>query len=399
MGDDDDPGSGSNAGDDDGSGGGTGPAKIELSTTTIDFGLVSIAAPPRSQTVTVKNIGGAAASPTFALAGDDAASFALGQITCGATLEGGASCTVEVSLNVGHDGAYQATLDVTNADEVASAALLANSQSALLALSPPTDDFHDVNLSSSQTHTYTLTNTGDAALPKPTLSVTGTGYAMASTTCSDALAAGQSCTFSVKFAPTAFGTRTAVASATAGSILAQSAIAGRGTALVTVTMQGSGGGSVSGLSCSGVTCTTTVDSAALSMTAVPSGGSRFSAWGQTANCPDAACAVTLAAGTFTTTVTFDDLPTLTVGVNTAALGGSVSLSTGATVTSGSKSFDFSGATTVTLSADTGSENCNEFQGWGGDCLGSATSTTCTITVSGNSFVSAGFGRKMGCIDN
>jgi len=108
--------------------------------------------------------------------------------------------------------------------------------------------------------------------------------------------------------------------------------------------------------------------------------------------------VTLAAGTFTTTVTFDDLPTLTVSVNTQGLGGSVSLSTGGTVTSDT-SIDFTGTTTVTLSANKGGENCNEFQGWGGDCLGSATSTTCTLTVSGNSFVSAGFGRKSGCIDN
>lgn len=401
MGDDDD-GSGSNGGgDDDGSndGGGVGPARIELSTATLDFGLVSVATPPMSQMVTVKNTGGEAALPTFEISGADAASFQLAAITCGAMLDGGASCTLEVNLNVGHDGAYQATLDVKNGADVTSAAILANSQSAFLKLAPPIDDFGDVNLAANQTHQYTVTNTGDAPLPTPVLSLTGAQYTTTASTCTTSLASGATCTFSVVFAPTSFGSHTAVASAQAGSVVAQSAIAGRGVSSVTINIGGNGSGSISGLSCASNKCTTTLTSATLAMSAQPSSGSSFNSWaGDASGCSTtAACNLQVSTGSITGSVTFNDLPTLTVGVNTGGLGGSVSLSTGGTVT-GTKSFDFSGTTTVTLSASKGSEACNQFQGWGGACLGSTTSSTCTLTISSDTSVSAGFGRKPGCVD-
>jgi hypothetical protein len=376
-----------------------GPGSLELAPTAIDFGQVSIAQAPSSQSIQITNKTGAAAHVTLAISGDDAASFTIDPGTCAGQLNNNDACMALIALTVTHDGAYAASIDASAGTVHASAPLAAMSVPATMSLSPSSDDFGDTNLASPATRQYSVTNTGQAPLPMPALALSGgAAYTIDSTTCNGTLDPGASCGFTVKFAPAAVGSQSAMVTATAGTLTAQVTIAGRGTAQLSAVRQGTGAGTVSGggLDC-GATCAATVATNPVTLTASAAGGSAFTGWGGgAAGCGTSpTCSVAINAGTIAVTAGFADLPTLTVDVNSSFGDPSVSISNPAMTCTDSCTNDYPTATTVTLRANFDASNCEQFDGWSGACFGTI-GTTCTLTVNANLSTSAGFSKKSGC---
>ncbi len=98
------------------SGSGTNPAHPALSAspTSLAFGVAVLGSPAPSQTVTVKNSGNVANTPTVTVTGADPADFALTGNGCtGHSLPAGSSCTVTVGFDPTAAGARSATLAVS----------------------------------------------------------------------------------------------------------------------------------------------------------------------------------------------------------------------------------------------------------------------------------------------
>ena len=81
-------------------------------------------------------------------------------------------------------------------------------------LTPSTFDYGSVDLSSSASSTFTLSNTGSAAVNIASTALVSSVFTVASSTCTASLAAGASCTYKIEFAPTAAGAQTATFSVT-----------------------------------------------------------------------------------------------------------------------------------------------------------------------------------------
>ncbi|HEV7557377.1 MAG TPA: choice-of-anchor D domain-containing protein [Kofleriaceae bacterium] len=393
------------SGDDDGSPDAPATGTIELSPPALDFGEVSIAVVPSLQTVTLTNHSDQPASASFSISGADATSFSILHDTCDAPIDPGASCTVDVAILVSHDGAYAASIDAKAGGLQASSMIAATSVTASLSMSPTSDVFGDVLLGASVTHQYTLANNGQAPLPTPTIEVTGAAYTVDASLCPAMLGAGATCVVSVTFQSSALGTQSSTLTATIGPLSAGCGLIARGTAKLTASKLGTGVGTVSGpgadgLDC-GTTCTITVASSPITITAAETAGSSFTGWaGGAAGCMNRTCDVAITSAAVTAIANFTDLPTLTVSVaNGAMVSGSVAIDNTGNGQPGSCTddcaFDYPAATTVRLTAIEDIDVCRRFDGWSGACFGQLT-TSCTLTVSGNMSTSAGFSRKPNC---
>lgn len=183
----------------------------------------------------------------------------------------------------------------------------------------------------------------------------------------------------------------------AGTLAVTCASVSTTDALVSVTLSGSGTGTVTGsagnFSCTTGTCTYTDSSgapAAITLTASQNNGSTFSGWGGVCSSAGTAsqCTVTPVVGStksVTATFTSTTAPTSYTLTATAGTGGSVSGSgltcSGSTCTG---TFSSGASTTVTATASNG----YTFSGWTG--CSSTSGATCTVNITGNQTVSASF---------
>ncbi|MGB2900053.1 MAG: choice-of-anchor D domain-containing protein [Candidatus Acidiferrum sp.] len=138
--------------------------------------------------------------------------------TCGSSLAGGASCTINVTFTPTAAGARTGTITIT--DSMASSpqkvTLTGNGVTGLAATVSPTSlSFgNQTQGTTSAAQSVTLTNTGSATLTITGFSFAGTNpsdFTLSSTGCkqSQSLAVGASCAFSIAFAPQAVGNRSA----------------------------------------------------------------------------------------------------------------------------------------------------------------------------------------------
>jgi hypothetical protein len=109
-----------------------------------------------------------------------------------------ASTTVTVSFTAGMELAID---DITYSDPPPSA----TTQSAILTDTPTSTSFGNVLVGSSSTLPVLVKNTGTASATLSTMAVTGTGFSVSGLSVPFTLAAGQSTTFSVTFAPKTAG--------------------------------------------------------------------------------------------------------------------------------------------------------------------------------------------------
>jgi hypothetical protein len=188
------------------------PAGLNVSATQLVFPIVTPGQQSSSQTVTLTNSGGSAAT---SLTLTPTAPFSLVQNNCGATLAAGASCSTGVVFSPSLNGPYTGTLTIASPSLTASTVIplsgTGGTPGSVQAL-PSVVSFADQSGSSetgvglfSSPVTVTLTNPDSVnSLGSLALAVTA-GFKLVSTSCTSTLAAGASCTAVVEFAPTSAG--------------------------------------------------------------------------------------------------------------------------------------------------------------------------------------------------
>ena len=190
---------------------------VTLSPKSLSFGTVSIGTTSTGNTVTLKNTGSASLTiSAITITGTNAADFAQTH-TCGTSLAAGASCTFSVTFKPTASGTRSAALSVSDNAAGSPQQVPLSGTGTTAKLSPTGLTFGTVAMGvTSAAKTITLTNLGTTSLTITVIAITGTnGADFAQThTCGTSLAAGASCTTSIKFKPTASGTRTAVLSVT-----------------------------------------------------------------------------------------------------------------------------------------------------------------------------------------
>lgn len=218
------------------SGVGTGAANVTVAPSTLTFGNVGLGSVSSAQTVQISNPGTAALSLNSQILSGDA-SFHVAANTCGASLAAGASCAVSITLAPTVAGAQTGTLTLTDALGTRTVSLSGSGQGqAVVVLSTTAMDFGTVLLGQSASSTIVASNTGNASIGLASPVATG-DYRVTATTCGSNIAAGDSCTITITFAPAADGVRTGTITL-ADSVSAHTAMLtgnGKGSASVTFT--------------------------------------------------------------------------------------------------------------------------------------------------------------------
>jgi hypothetical protein len=197
-----------------GSGSGT---TVTLTPTSLNFGAVAVAVTSPVQRVTLKNTGTAAlAISSIAITGTNSAEFAKTATTCGASLAVKAACTISVDFKPAATGVRSAAISITDNGSGSPQQVPLSGTGTTAKFAPASLSFGDVATGVSAAKAITLTNIGTAALSITTIAITGTNAAdfTQTHTCGASLAAGAKCTFSITFAPSATGTRSASLSVT-----------------------------------------------------------------------------------------------------------------------------------------------------------------------------------------
>ena len=195
------------------SGTGTATPTVRLSPSSLSFGTTqSVGTTSAAQTIHVTNTGSGALTITgITLAGAGANQYGISN-TCGstpATLNAGASCSVNVTYSPTASGAAQAAT-VSVADNASGSpqtvALSGTATVAGVGFNPSSVNFGNVPVGTTSSATaVTLSNSGSGALNITGISFTGTNPTQFAETnnCGATVAAGGSCTISVTFSPAA----------------------------------------------------------------------------------------------------------------------------------------------------------------------------------------------------
>ncbi|MFC7275708.1 choice-of-anchor D domain-containing protein [Paractinoplanes rhizophilus] len=216
---------------------------------------------------------------------------------------------------------------------------------SLISISPSTLGFGTVATgSTSAAQTVTVTNSGSAAAPVSGISITG-DFAQTNT-CGSSIAAGGSCTVTVRFAPTATGSRTGNLTVTASGITNTIPLSGTGVAPgpilspspSSLTFPGTVVGATSGPQTITVTNTGTT-------AATVSGVTASGDFAQTNNCGSvavgASCSVTVtfkptSSGTRTGSVTLSGNSPVTIALTGSGIGSTTNLAAGRPATASSQ---------------------------------------------------------------
>jgi hypothetical protein len=171
-----------------------------LTPATADFGTVAVGFSSAQQTFVWTNKSTFTASVTLLSGSGD---FAVVSNNCTGVL-GGNSCQINVVFSPTVIGARTGTLTVGSNGTTLTSSLTGVGAPAMT-LSPASLTFGSLDVGASASQTMTLTNSAPAALPVPTLVVTG-DYTV-STACGSQVAANASCPVTVTFKPTTTGAR------------------------------------------------------------------------------------------------------------------------------------------------------------------------------------------------
>jgi hypothetical protein len=191
---------------------------IALNKNALTFASQAVGSTSAALSLTVSNPGQAAlVLSSLTLSGPNASDFAftgIGNCSAGASIAVGASCTVQLSFAPSAAvalGARSASLGIaSNASgaapvvAVAGTAIAAPAPAVTLAPATP-QDFGAVTLGAAPAvRTVVLSNSGTAALTPLSVAVSGAGFSVANG-CAGTLAAGASCTLTLRFAPQSTG--------------------------------------------------------------------------------------------------------------------------------------------------------------------------------------------------
>jgi sugar lactone lactonase YvrE len=313
------------------------PAQAVLTPATANFGNVAVGTTSAAQVFTLSNPGGSALDITgINIMYGNGSPFAVASKTCTNNLDPGKSCTISVTFSPTATGAATANLEVedylNNSPQTSALSGTGTAGTApIAALTPANNYFGSFAIgSTSAAQTFTLTNSGTAALSVTSISLTGANaaeFAIASKTCGSSVAAGASCTIAVTFSPTSTGTSQAILSVTdnANGSPQSSTISGNGTAAAapaaTLTPANLDFGSVeTGTKSTAQNATlTNTGNAALAISGITLTGTNSSAFTTTTTCGSslaagASCTVSVI---FDPTVAATDTASLSVSDNAA----------------------------------------------------------------------------------
>lgn len=214
--------------------------KVSLNPASLDFGNVTVGKISVAKTITLSNSGDADLILNNIVIGSDSTGLFKQTNNCqfGTALSPGASCTISVTFSPKATGGASAQVVVTdNAAGSPQAASLtgtgASASAPKAALTPATADFGSVTVGSvSEAKTFTLANSGNAALPITSISITGTNAAafkVSSNNCGASLASAATCSITVTFAPSTTGSATAALSVVDSVGTQSAALTGTGT--------------------------------------------------------------------------------------------------------------------------------------------------------------------------
>jgi hypothetical protein len=187
------------------SGAGIAAGQLASSPSTDVFGSVTVGS-QKSISETVTNTGGT--SITISQATISGTGFSLSGITTPVTISAGQSTTFTVSFAPQAAGAASGHVTLTsNAPNPTLTISLSGTGIApgQLSSSPSSKGFGSVTVGNQQSSSETVTNTGGTSVTISQAAVSGTGFSLSGLTTPTTLAAGQSATFTVVFAPQTTG--------------------------------------------------------------------------------------------------------------------------------------------------------------------------------------------------
>ncbi|MCA1825507.1 MAG: choice-of-anchor D domain-containing protein [Myxococcales bacterium] len=253
---------------------------------------------------------------TVTLSGDGAGTVSAPGLSCNAGVCSGtyprtdSFATVTLTATVGVRSAFAGWNGACPASDVTCAVPMDGPRSiiaiflltpAVLAVDVDHGSFGTVDVPGPSTSkTFTFQNSGGQSTGTLSTIVSGDAdFTLADGCAGAALAGGAGCAISATFTPRTYGTKSATATVTDGTLSAAIALGGigRDTVSLSVTLSGTGTGAVSGagLSCSGKACTGTYPRAdtlqTTQLTETPDVSSTFSAWG--GDCADSGATCTL----------------------------------------------------------------------------------------------------------
>ena len=187
---------------------GSSTAQVTLSVSSLSLGSMVVGSTSAAKTVTLTNHAKVAVTFSSVAAGG---AFALASNTCGASIAAGTTCTVGVTFTPVATGAATGALTFTdsalNTPQTVALTGTGTAAGATVTVSPASLTFpQQPTGTTSAGMSVTVANTGTTAVTNN--GVTIAGDFAETTTCASSIAAGKSCTVTVTFSPTVFGTRT-----------------------------------------------------------------------------------------------------------------------------------------------------------------------------------------------
>jgi hypothetical protein len=192
------------------SGTGLQPPQITVSPTALSYPTQDLGVAGSPATLTINNTGGAPmANVGFQSTGLSATSFNTGASTCGAALNNGSSCTVQVIFAPVTAGGAAATLIISSSTLGVKAVQVALTGTGYapdgINVSPSQVSFVDAAIGpSSAPQTVTITNSSSLAASGFAMTV-GAPFAFTQSNCGTSLAAAASCSVGVVYTPTTNG--------------------------------------------------------------------------------------------------------------------------------------------------------------------------------------------------
>jgi hypothetical protein len=182
------------------------PSALSFSPATLTFGSQDIGTSSNPQSVTITNFGGS----RLDFSGISASGEFVETNDCPGSLAAGASCTAGVSFAPKVAGATTGLLTLKDdSGNLGASQVVKLSGTGLLprhlSLSPATLAFSGYTIGDNPSQTVTVTNTSSAAVGIARIAMSGDPSFVQGNTCGSSLAASATCTVTVTFSPTSYG--------------------------------------------------------------------------------------------------------------------------------------------------------------------------------------------------
>jgi hypothetical protein len=213
-----------------GSGSSTATGQLTASPASVGFGTLIVGS-NANQNVVVTNTGNAAVKISSVVAsGTD---YSVSGLTTPATLNPTASVTVTATYAPAAAGSTAGSITILSnaSNSTLAVPLTGTGVQAGLSISPATFNFGSVVDGQTKSQSFTVTNSGTAALTVAQLSPNGGSYSVSGLNAPANIAAGASTTFSVLFAPTTAGSLAGSVSVTSNSPSSPNVVALSGTGI------------------------------------------------------------------------------------------------------------------------------------------------------------------------